>query len=584
MNKIIIVGHPNSNFEFVEKISLQYGMGTPHTSKRENLSPQNITEIICKAYNTPKISEVTSTSDFSPLQVSAVWHGMALDLFLNNLEQKFWGWSDPYAIYTLDYWLSLDENLTFILVYNHPRSVLEQAANNQESFVNNTIGHLIDNWIAYNTALLNFYYNNRERCLLISSEQINKNTGHFLERLESVFKIPLNLCDLKECLNVKDASCSDELLASSLLITEETKQEVIALSGVDTKNGDILFNKNIAEDYLLKILLDEYPESRRLYEELQSVANIPATCSDEEYCNPSIIWESLVQQRLVTIDLISKLYHLYKSSLINYKTSITQQAEEQKILLSQLHQVQEELERFYIQKNELQEKNCKLKNEVDKQHILIKERDSELVLVEQKFKDFKIKIECDKEKNDTKIEELKRDIDVLKSKLAKEKTNQDLQKQQLERVVKEKNLMLTQLHLVQEELERYYVENKNLKQQQLPELYGAAERIKNKLEYRLGAIMIQHSRTISGIISMPLAIAKERKIWYTQYGDEQLSNLPPLYMYRDVHEANRVKRHLSYQLGEILVHKRQSLFGFITLPFAIYKTVSQFKKMRKNKI
>ncbi|MBA1739583.1 sulfotransferase family protein, partial [Escherichia coli] len=97
MNKIIIVGHPNSNFEFVEKISLQYGMGTPHTSKRENLSPQNITEIICKAYNTPKISEVTSTSDFSPLQVSAVWHGMALDLFLNNLEQKFWGWSDPYA-------------------------------------------------------------------------------------------------------------------------------------------------------------------------------------------------------------------------------------------------------------------------------------------------------------------------------------------------------------------------------------------------------------------------------------------------------------------------------------------------------
>ncbi|HBQ4738272.1 TPA: sulfotransferase family protein, partial [Escherichia coli] len=191
----------------------------------------------------------------------------------------------------------------------------------------------------------------------------------------------------------------------------------------------------------------------------------------------------------------------------------------QKILLSQLHQVQEELEKFYIQKKESQKKN------------------------------------------DPKIEELKRDLDVLKSKLAKEKTNQDRQKQQLDRVVKEKNLMLTQLHLVQEELERYYVENKNLKQQLLPELYGAAERIKNQLEYRLGAIMIQHSRTISGIISMPLAIAKERKIWHTQYDDEQLSNLPPLYMYRDVHEANRVKMHLSYQLGEILVHKRKSLFG-----------------------
>lgn len=157
MNKIIIVGHPNSNLDIAEKISLQYGMGIPRLSKRENLSPQDITKIICKAYNAPKISEVTNISEFSPLQVSAVWHGMALDLFLNNLERKFWGWSDPYAIYTLDYWASLDENLTFILVYDHPRSVLEQAANSQESFINNTIEHLIDNWIAYNTALLDFY-------------------------------------------------------------------------------------------------------------------------------------------------------------------------------------------------------------------------------------------------------------------------------------------------------------------------------------------------------------------------------------------------------------------------------------------
>lgn len=135
MNKIIIVGHPNSNFDIVEKKFLQYGMEIPSASKRERLTPQDITNIICKAYNVPKISEVTNISGFSPLNVSGVWHGMALDLFLNNLERQFWGWSDPYAIYTLDYWASLDENLTFILVYDHPRSVLEQAANSRESLL-----------------------------------------------------------------------------------------------------------------------------------------------------------------------------------------------------------------------------------------------------------------------------------------------------------------------------------------------------------------------------------------------------------------------------------------------------------------
>ncbi|MFY3496072.1 sulfotransferase family protein, partial [Escherichia coli] len=61
---------------------------------------------------------------------------------------------------------------------------MEQAANSRESFVNNTIEHLIDNWIAYNTALLNFYTNNRDRCLLISAEQIKKDIEVFVEKLQ----------------------------------------------------------------------------------------------------------------------------------------------------------------------------------------------------------------------------------------------------------------------------------------------------------------------------------------------------------------------------------------------------------------
>ncbi|HAX3823772.1 TPA: sulfotransferase family protein [Escherichia coli] len=587
MNKLIIVGHPNSNFNIVEKISLQYGMEIPSASKRENLTPQDITRIICKAYNVPKVSEVTNISEFSPLQVSGVWHGMALDLFLNNLERQFWGWSDPYAIYTLDYWAALDENLTFILVYDHPRSVLEQAANSRESFVNNTIEHLIDNWIAYNTALLNFYTNNRDRCLLISAEQIKKDIEVFVEKLQSVLKIPLNICSFQECINTSIYSCSEQSSASSLLIDEEAKQEVMALSSIDIKMGDKLFNENIAENYLLKSVLTQYPESQCLYRKLQSEANISAISGNEEKLNPNIIWTGLVQQRLVTIEIISKLHQLYKNSLIDYKANLTQQAKENYLLSSQLNQMKEKLEYYNVRKKELYVSNRKLKKKLKKQASFISKKEKELLFIESELHNLKKEVEYNqkiKEKDAFDAKELKRHIDDLNNQLVKEKSNQDLQKQKLDRITKEKDLMLTQLHLVQEKLEQYYLENQKLKQHQLPELYGAAKRIKEELEYRLGAIMIQHSKSLFGIITMPMAIVKERKIWHKQHTAEKQSNLPPLYMYLDAHEADRVKQHLSYMLGKILVQKKGSFFGVITLPFSIYRTVRQFKKIKKDNV
>ena len=85
---------------------------------------------------------------------------------------------------------------------------------------------------------------------------------------------------------------------------------------------------------------------------------------------------------------------------------------------------------------------------------------------------------------------------------------------------------------------------------------GQQSELKEGLEYRLGAIMIQHSKSLFGVISMPKAIVKERKIWHKQYAAEKQSNLPALCMYRDAHEADRVKQHLSYMLRKILVQKK----------------------------
>ncbi|EFC1824906.1 hypothetical protein FC229_27230, partial [Escherichia coli] len=88
MNRLVIVGHPSSNYQIVEELLHQRGMNSLCPSKRENLSPQDITQTLRKAYQSPDIYTVTDSADFEPLHVSTVWNGIALDLMLSNLNQK----------------------------------------------------------------------------------------------------------------------------------------------------------------------------------------------------------------------------------------------------------------------------------------------------------------------------------------------------------------------------------------------------------------------------------------------------------------------------------------------------------------
>lgn len=272
--------------------------------------------------------------------------------------------------------------------------------------------------------MLDFYSNNRKRCLLISSGQIKKNTKNLVEKLQSVLKIPLNICSFQECINTSIYSCSEQSSASPLLIDEEAKQEVMALSGIDIKIGDKCFNDNVAEDYLLKIVLTQYPESQCLYSKLQSEANIPALSGNDKKFNPNIIWASLVQQRLVTIEIISKLHQLYKNSLIDYKANLTQQAEEHYLLSSQLNQMKEKLEYYNVRKKELYAKNRKLKKKLKKQVSFISKKEKELLFIERELHNLKEEVEHNqkiKEKDDFDVKELKKHIDVLNNQLVKEK-------------------------------------------------------------------------------------------------------------------------------------------------------------------
>lgn len=142
----------------------------------------------------------------------------------------------------------------------------------------------------------------------------------------------------------------------------------------------------------------------------------------------------------------------------------------------------------------------------------------------------------------------------------------------------ENELLLAQLHHVQEELERVRLENERPKGPT-----GAAERIKGQLTYRLGSVMVERSHSLKGWIGMAPALLAEAKAFRKDEKARKGQKLPPIEEYIDAHEAERVKEHLSYKLGQVILRHGKTPWGWLILPFAIVRARREFKRQKKDK-
>lgn len=150
----------------------------------------------------------------------------------------------------------------------------------------------------------------------------------------------------------------------------------------------------------------------------------------------------------------------------------------------------------------------------------------------------------------------------------------------------ENEMLIAQLHYVQEELENIYLKKEDeiyLGNEILSDnvtdhsvYYGAAERVKQDLPYRLGAIMIKQGKSVKGLAVLPLSLAKEYKKFKREESDLNIS--PRLEDYQDAYEGERVKNHLSYQLGNTLVEGLRHPLRAVKIPYKSFKHILDFKK------
>ena len=551
MTKIIVVGHEFSNYQIIEKLLHTCGMASALPSKRESMSAIEIDAALSKVnIGVPNQKALSDGHVLRQLQVSPIWNGLAMDLFLGNINQSLWGWADSQALPLLNYWRDMDESVYFALVYEQPHSIL---INNQRILDQDSIERKLQEWVDYNESLLQFYLNNQNRCLLVHSRQARLSSSSYVRQLHLHIEAPWP--ELSKDKEITDAWGGDNT-AIQMVREKDWQLESTQLNQLDEQS-------NLAY-FLADFMIKSHPKAIQLYEELQAIANLPLHETEHLQASnhtASIAWQEMVQKnQLLDKQIITNQQQEKKLDKLE-DISI-----ENELLLQQLHSTQEELERIYLNRQQVEVKLNFVS--LEKQEILhknneleqIKRKDDEAI---QKLEIIQLNLE--QEKNN--LEKIKIHLEEQQSKLKQEKIIQLNEKE------KENNLLLEQLHYVQEELERLFLENQRLNSD--PIYYGAAERVRNQLDYRLGAAMIQGSKSISGWLSMPFALMKENKKTTPNEVD-----LPPISLYQDAHEAEKIQNHLSYRLGKTWLKNRRTLLGWLSMPWALNKTIKEFRKKK----
>ncbi|QIY79028.1 hypothetical protein [Chromobacterium violaceum] len=586
MNRIAIVGHPASGYQDIEHTLRQCGMQPAHPSRRDSLLPQDITAALCKAHAAPAVQIPTEEADLTPLAVGPLWNGMAMDLMLGNLDQELWGWADPQTLYTLDYWQTLDPKLTFVLVYDEPHRALMQAGAELQPPTLPEARRILDNWTAYNGALLHFYLRHRDRCLLVHAQQVRRAADRYVQQLQPLLDTPLQHLPAQDLApqTAAPALAPDSASSIQTLLPAQRLNDIAGLIGLEIGCLRDTLQASATERHLLTDLLKtEHQASLQRYAELQASASLPLDPPMHGQIQTVDAWNAWTQQRAMTANLANRLHVAYQETARQLAAAAAAHAQQDAQWQARhdqaLSEHEQQLQSAHDENQRLHEQARQLTDQQRTGTQQLSEREQQL--------------QSAQEENQMLLDQLHQVQLALEQQYLEKKaleTRQPGQEDMLQQgaaqqthqaLVEENAMLLDQLQQAQDELERYYLENQKLQNGGVlpnPNLYGAAERVKQQLDYRLGAVMLKHSRSLRGWLSLPRALAAEKRAYERESQSEGIRQ--PLHAYRDAQEAERIKRHLSYRLGHTLLKHGGSPIRWITLPFALGRQVTAFRAQR----
>ena len=253
MQVVITSGHPHGGYRLVHQMLELGGIQAALPSRREELTPTALGEGILRAHNLDlNVSDVLN--QMSP---GIVWQDLAVDLFLGNLQQETWGWTDASTTWLLDFWLRFDAQTRFVLAYSSPTFAIVNMMLQADTTIE-SLPAAVQSWIRWNSELLRFSARHPERCLLVNTVAVLRCPSTLIRSANNSFD--LHLAELP----------SDTL-----------------------RNTD---GPSALASFLTDRLLEDFPEALALYDDLESAAHLPDGDANDRSIAVGHVWKEYLGQ------------------------------------------------------------------------------------------------------------------------------------------------------------------------------------------------------------------------------------------------------------------------------------------------
>lgn len=382
-----------------------------------------------------------------------LWEQVAGDLLLANLQQAQWGWAGSHTIAALDFWADFEPGIHFLLLTCDPQDYLAyRLLGEEEDSVEDETAYL-KQWQIEHEKMLAFYLANPERCLLVNVTQAAANPTALADRLAerwhftfdtrkaSFPALPGNHAgkDMAPVVLARYVAAQAWQQHASPLtpLAQELQAAQHPLPEPETQvdeEGNVF---SIARPSLISVLKDyqrrcaqDLTESER--QALSALEQQNAQLLQQLRDVQEALEQSTHEQRQLK-QALEAAKRLPPPEYEQTKAALAESKEEGELLLLQLHQVQEELEKVFLKQQEGEKTIAALTQESDKLRKQAQDQEG-----------------------------------TLKALMAEHDQAKKLSEEQacaLKESQEEGELLLLQLHQVQEELEHYFLQNQKLNQE-----------------------------------------------------------------------------------------------------------------------
>ena len=345
MNILCITGSHQTDLAFIQQLLLEHGVETAKPSQRD----PSVTMSYWHDQASKRFLEQGSTEgDASPARLGRVWEQMASDIFMANLDNPLWGWADTRSGGFLPFWLDFDPAIRFILVTAAPERYLAQAIEHgRESF---NVDALMKEWAEHHIRMLRFYHEHSDRVVLVDMDDCVFNPAGFIKACEQTLGLTLSDQGTKAA-NEPPATVSP--LARFLGL--QLFQQIESSRDYQSLRHEILASLTPIEKTAAANGAPSVAEAIDIYRAAHAQVSELKDSLETEQSQLKVTTAQDLEAEFRNVRDVES-HSDSNNNTADLRAQLKDAQEEGELLLTQLHQVQEELENYFLKYQDSQNK------------------------------------------------------------------------------------------------------------------------------------------------------------------------------------------------------------------------------------